>query len=169
MPAPSTSTMSMSWAICETFRPACAASATSGPEIATAMNAGIRVMNGASTDRKISSSSTRMKTTVRASSWLPVDPDFFCWSTWMGIAPARCTWQPGRRPGPRDGAPQIVDQVGHAGLIALPDVGQHLQFFGLAVAGPAQVGDPHHRGHGAEVLPQRVQPSPHRARSAAPG
>ena len=56
--------MSMSWAICETFRPACAASATSGPEIATAMNAGIKVMSGASSERKISSSSTRMKTTV---------------------------------------------------------------------------------------------------------
>ena len=34
-----------------------------------------------------------MKTTVRPSSWLPVEPDFFCWSTWMATAPARCTWR----------------------------------------------------------------------------
>ena len=58
------------------------------------MNAGMRVISGASSERKMSSSSTRMKTTVRASSWLPVDPVFFCWSTWMAAAPARCTCSP---------------------------------------------------------------------------
>ena len=58
------------------------------------MNAGMSVISGASSERKISSSSTRMKTTVRASSWLPVDPVFFCWSTWMATAPARCTCRP---------------------------------------------------------------------------
>ena len=58
------------------------------------MNAGMSVISGASSERKISSSSTRIKTTVRASSWLPVDPVFFCWSTWMATAPARCTCRP---------------------------------------------------------------------------
>ena len=87
--------MSMSWAICETFSPACAASPTSGPEIATATNAGMSVISGASSDRKISSSRMRMKTTETPSSSLPVDPDFFCWSTWIATAPARCTCTPG--------------------------------------------------------------------------
>ena len=45
----------------ETFRPACAASPTSGPAMATAKNAGISVISGASSDRKISSSRIRMK------------------------------------------------------------------------------------------------------------
>ena len=71
----------MSWAIWETFSPACAASATSGPEMATARNAGTSVISGASSDRKISSSRTRMKMTDRPSTWLPVLPVFFCWST----------------------------------------------------------------------------------------
>ena len=51
----------------ETFRPACAASPTSGPEMATAKNAGISVISGASSDRKISSSRIRMKTTDTSS------------------------------------------------------------------------------------------------------
>ncbi len=63
--------------------------------MATAMKAGSRVISGASSDRKISRSSTRMKTTDSSSSWLPVEPLFFCWSTWTVMTPARCTCRPG--------------------------------------------------------------------------
>ena len=36
-----------------------------------------------------------MKTTEMASSSLPVEPDFFCWSTWIATAPARWACTPG--------------------------------------------------------------------------
>ena len=62
----------------ETFRPACAAAPTSGPAMATAKNAGISVISGASSDRKISSSRIRMKTTDTNSTWFPVLPDLVC-------------------------------------------------------------------------------------------
>ncbi len=61
MPAPSTSTIISSWAIGETCRPWCAASATSGPEISTDMKAGISVVSASVSDRKMSTSSTMMK------------------------------------------------------------------------------------------------------------
>ena len=61
MPAPSTSTISSSWESWDTLSPWLASSATSGPDIATDSSAGITVINGASNDRKITSSSSRMK------------------------------------------------------------------------------------------------------------
>ncbi len=62
--------------------------------MATARNAGISVISGASSDRKISSSRTRMNTTDRPSTWFPVVPDFACWSTLIAMSPARCTCSP---------------------------------------------------------------------------
>jgi hypothetical protein len=78
----------------ETFRPACAASPTSGPAMATAKNAGISVISGASSDRKIISSKTRIKITDRPSTWFPWLPDLACWSTLIAIWPARFTCNP---------------------------------------------------------------------------
>ena len=95
MPAPSTSTISSSWESWDTLSPWLASSATSGPAIATDSSAGITVINGASSDLKITSSSSRMKISAANCTWLPVLPDCFCWSTWIAIWPARCTSMPG--------------------------------------------------------------------------
>ena len=86
--------MSRIWASWETFSPAWAASATSGPEMVMARNAGISVISGASAARKISSSRTMMNSTDRPWIWLPVFPVWFCWLTAIGMAPARCTDRP---------------------------------------------------------------------------
>src|SRR5271165_946114 len=53
------------------------------------MAAGISVMNGASTERKISSSRMTMKMIETYCTWLPVLPDCFCWSTLTATWPAR--------------------------------------------------------------------------------
>ena len=94
MPAPRTSTISRIWASGDTLSPCCAASATSGPEMATASTAGISVTNGASTARKTSSSRPMMKMIDSSWIWLSVLPDLACWSTLMATAPARCTDRP---------------------------------------------------------------------------
>ena len=78
MPAPSTSTVSRSWARVETLSPWFANSAMIGPAIETVSTAGMTVMNGASTDRKIRNSKMRMKRNATSSTSLPVLPDCFC-------------------------------------------------------------------------------------------
>ena len=58
------------------------------------MNAGSSVVSASESERKISTSSTMMNRADRLSSWLPVLPDAFCWSTWMARSPARWACSP---------------------------------------------------------------------------
>ena len=83
----------------ETLSPWFPSSPMIGPAIVTDSSAGITVMNGASSDRKIRNSRMRMKTNAAPWTSLPVLPDWFCWSTLMASSPARCTCMPagGRR------------------------------------------------------------------------
>jgi hypothetical protein len=54
-----------------------------------------------------------------------------------GELPGQVHLQPGRRPSLGDLRAQILDQVGHAGFVAAADVGQHLQLLSLLVRRPA--------------------------------
>ena len=92
-----TSTISSSWAIGETCRPCLAASATSGPAMATEIAGGSTVVIARLSDRKISTSSTITNKMDRNCTLLPVLPDAFCWSTWIARSPAACAWSPGGR------------------------------------------------------------------------
>ena len=94
MPAPSKSTISSSWDSWETFSPWLASSAMIGPAIDTDSSAGITVMNGANSDRKMISSRMMMKRKAAPCTWLPVLPDCFCWSALMANWPVRCTCIP---------------------------------------------------------------------------
>ena len=83
MPAPSTSTISSSCDSVETLSPWLPSSPMIGPAIVTDSNAGMTVMSGASSDRKMISSRMRMKRNEPPCTSLPVSPDCFCWSTAM--------------------------------------------------------------------------------------
>ena len=124
----------------ETLRPCSPASATSGPDIENAMNAGSSVISASDSERKISTSSTMMNSADRLSSWLPVLPDAFCWSTWMAMSPARCACSPARQMSLGDLGAQRVHQVGVL-VLAPAEPGQHHELVGVAVRRPAQVLD----------------------------
>src|SRR5262249_35633976 len=64
----------------------------------TEKTAGAMVTTASVNDRKISTSSTMMNRAAEFSTWLPVLPDAFCWSTWTATLPARWACSPAGSP-----------------------------------------------------------------------
>src|SRR5580704_14072753 len=90
--------------------------------MATDRNAGTSVISGASSDRKITSSRSKMNSADRSSTWFPVVPDLACWSTLMAMSPARCTCSPGGGPGRAIVARKSLTSV--VSLVSSPPPGQ---------------------------------------------
>ena len=97
------------------------------------MNAGASVISGASTERKISTSSTMMNSTEASSTSLPSLPDCALMSTCCAIGPVRCACRPAGQAGRGDRRAHVLDQGGHAVPVGLVDLGQGLQLLGRTV------------------------------------
>ena len=101
MPAPSTSTISSSEAICDTPRPCTAASAASRSATSTTTTAGSTAISGASADRNTAMSSAITKMMENHWTWPPVLPEVALVSTRVATVPAVCTENPGGGPAAR--------------------------------------------------------------------
>ena len=94
MPAPSTSTISSSEAICDTPRPCTAASAVSRSATSTTTRAGRTAITGASADRNTAMSSAITKMIENHWTWLPVLDEVALVSTRVATWPAVCAASP---------------------------------------------------------------------------
>jgi len=107
----------------------------------TEKTAGAMVTTASVRDRKISTSSTMMNRAEYCSTWFPVLPDAFCWSTWTAIAPARCACSPAGSPAREMVARSESTRSGGRVLVAAGLAGQHDQLPGVPVRGAAGVDD----------------------------
>ena len=101
MPAPSTSTISSSEAICDTPRPCTAASAVRRSATNTTTTAGSTAISGASADRNTATSSAITKMIENHWTWPPVLVEVALVSTRVATGPAVCTENPGGGPAER--------------------------------------------------------------------
>ncbi len=101
MPAPSTSTISSSEAICDTPRPCTAASAVSRSATSTTTTAGSTAISGASADRNTATSSAITKMMENHWTWPPVLPEVALVSTRVATVPAVRTARPPGGPAAR--------------------------------------------------------------------
>ncbi len=154
----------------ETLSPWLPSSPMIGPAIVTESSAGITVMNGASTDRKIQEQQDEdMKNERRRPA--PAGVPRRCCPTALLVnvdgelarqVDSAC--RSGQGSGGGDGRAQVLDQIGHRALVALRHVGQHLNLRRLTGhpvraghGGLAKLADLRHRRHLGQVGLQRAK------------
>ena len=158
MPAPSTRMISRSWVISEMLRPWAPSSPISRVETSSDSPAGSKVIRGARSERKITSSRTTMKSSEKDWTRLPVRCEF-CW-----LATSVATWPARRSSSPAAGRTEASAAVSpsisvfcvamSAGLTCAP----HLDLERLLVGGEAEdthQPDPRHLARRRDDLRER--------------
>jgi hypothetical protein len=121
VPAPSTSTISSSDAICDTPSPWVAASAVSRSAASTTTTAGSTAISGASADRNTATSSAITKMMENHWTCPPVLPEVALVSTRVATVPAVCTCSPGGSAVPRSTPRMAPTKVACCEVAGPPD------------------------------------------------
>ncbi len=150
MPAPSTSTIRSSEAICDTPRPCTAASAVSRSATSTTTTAGSTAISGASADRNTATSSAITKMMENHWTWPPVLPEVALVSTRVATVPAVCTARPPGGPAARMASRTPATSVACWVAARPPDwasAASTVSWLGLPVGRLAGVPHRHDPGH----------------------
>jgi hypothetical protein len=121
VPAPSTSTISSSEAICDTPSPCTAASAVSRSATRTTTTAGSTAISGASADRNTATSSAITKMIENHWTWPPVLLEVALVSTRVATGPAVCTENPDGGPARRMTSRRPATRVACCAVPSPPD------------------------------------------------